>query len=407
MLRQAMFFLVAGCLIGWAVTHIILKSAWLTRSTIRFLRITMWIPFLLLFGMPGYFWLWLAATTLAVVYHFLSARYYLKYPHWESFSYTAGEVALQSLFFALLAQRSERSWGWMSFGATYNIQMGAVALTLVLALVVLVNFVFRRSFLMECEKRLTVHVKELQLSNRLFPLGVALLTIGWILVWHITCVTVDFKSSLYPIPALGHMGELLIAPSPWGEIWTSMVEVGGGILFGGLVALITSIFLARSEVAVNLVSKILLSMYITPIIVWIFAFIVVFPRGANEYQSFTTFFLGEGHKIMGVGFLVFYPCIRAFWAFRDSPVASRCLMAIADALPIAFVSMCFGELYAATAGLGFQMVIASATFKYEEALAWFFVTLTLLAALSTIFRLMARLSGLEPIGVEAIESKIR
>jgi hypothetical protein len=38
----------------------------------------MWIPFLLLFGMPGYFWLGIAATTLAVVYHYLSARFYLK-----------------------------------------------------------------------------------------------------------------------------------------------------------------------------------------------------------------------------------------------------------------------------------------------------------------------------------------
>jgi hypothetical protein len=78
MLRQAMFSLVAGGLIGWGVTHIILKSAWLTQSTIRFLRIAMWIPFLLLFGMPGYFWLGIAATMLAVVYHYLSARFYLK-----------------------------------------------------------------------------------------------------------------------------------------------------------------------------------------------------------------------------------------------------------------------------------------------------------------------------------------
>jgi ABC-type nitrate/sulfonate/bicarbonate transport system permease component len=275
-----------------------------------------------------------------------------------------------------------------------------------LALVVLINFVFRRSFLKECETRLVVHSEEFQLSNKLSPLGVALLTIGWVLVWHTTCLTNGFDPSLYPIPAIERVGELLIDASSWGEIRTSMVEVGGGIFFGGLLALATSIFLARSKVAANTASKILLAMYITPIILWMFAFIVVFPRGANDHQWFRTFFLGEGHKIMGVGFLVFFPCIRAFAAFRDSAVASRYLMAIADALPIAFVAMCFGEMFAATAGLGFQMVVAGATFQHEQTLAWFFITLTLLAALSTICRLMARVCGL-PVRVEAIKAEVR
>ncbi|HEY9663843.1 MAG TPA: hypothetical protein V6C65_35795, partial [Allocoleopsis sp.] len=400
-------FLVAGSLIGWGLTHIILKSAWLSQSTIRFLRIAMWIPFLLLFGIPAYFSLGIAATTLAVVYHYLSARLYLKYSNWKSFSYTLGEVALQSLFFALLIQRSERTWGWMLFGSTHNIQMGAVALVLILILVLLINLVFRRSFFTECEKRLAMHGKELQLSNKLFPLGVGLLTIGWILVWQTACITMRFDSSLCPIPALERVGEFLITASSWGEMRTSMVEIGGGIIFGSLLALATSIFLARSEAVTNVASQILQATYITPIVLWMFAFIFVFPHGAYDHHGLGTFFLGEGHKIMGVGFLVFFPCIRSFWAFRDSPVGSQCLMAIADALPIAFVAMCFGEMFAGTAGLGFQMVIASATFQYEQTLAWFFITLTLLAALSTIFRIIERVSSGGQFGVEAIKPEIR
>jgi ABC-type nitrate/sulfonate/bicarbonate transport system permease component len=61
-------------------------------------------------------------------------------------------------------------------------------------------------------------------------------------------------------------------------------------------------------------------------------------------------------------------------------------MAIDNALPFAFVAMLFGELWAATAGLGFVMTVASATYQTNKGLAGFLITVFLLVALSTTVR---------------------
>ena len=42
------------------------------------------------------------------------------------------------------------------------------------------------------------------------------------------------------------------------------------------------------------------------------------------------------------------------------------------------MAMLFGELFAATAGLGFMMVVAGATFQYQKGLAGFLITVFLL-----------------------------
>jgi ABC-type nitrate/sulfonate/bicarbonate transport system permease component len=49
-------------------------------------------------------------------------------------------------------------------------------------------------------------------------------------------------------------------------------------------------------------------------------------------------------------------------------------------------AMLFGELFAATAGLGFMMVTASASYQTHKGLAGFLITVFLLVALSTTLR---------------------
>jgi hypothetical protein len=90
MLRQAMFSLVVGGLLGWAIGFVILKSGWLSRATIRFLRIAMWFPFLLLFAVPATFMLGIASAMLATIYHYLTARLFLEFSSREAFGRAAG-----------------------------------------------------------------------------------------------------------------------------------------------------------------------------------------------------------------------------------------------------------------------------------------------------------------------------
>jgi len=100
-----------------------------------------------------------------------------------------------------------------------------------------------------------------------------------------------------------------------------------------------------------------------------------------------------GFEVIIEGFLTFYFFSRALWTFRDTPLLQRWLIAIDDALPIAFVAMLFSELYAATAGLGFQMIVAGATYQYQQGLGYFLITVILMSALSMILRITVRLSG--------------
>ena len=188
----------------------------------------------------------------------------------------------------------------------------------------------------------------------------------WLLLWELTCVTFLYETA-GAFPAIQRVGELLFTHDAWHNIFVSLVEIGGGVLFGGLLALTVSSVTHRSEMIQRVIVKILPPVYLSPIALWLLVhyFVFLFRDDLNWSR---TFFVGVGHKIMGVGLLTFFPMIQTSWAFRDAPLLRRCLFAIDDALPIAFVAMLFGELYGATAGLGFQLTVASATYQRQQGL---------------------------------------
>jgi ABC-type nitrate/sulfonate/bicarbonate transport system permease component len=207
-----------------------------------------------------------------------------------------------------------------------------------------------------------------------------------------------------PFPAIQRVGELLVSHEPWHDILISLAEIGGGIIFGGLIALAVSTVMNRSGEIQHAIANISPVTYLSPIVLWllVFQFVLPFDASMNWYRSF---FLSVGHKMMGVGLVTFFPLLQTMWAFRDTPVPTRLLIAIDDALPMAFIAMCFGELYAATAGLGFQMVVESATFKFQESLAWFLITVISLSALSMFLRLMVKLSGVQAGQTQASDAR--
>src|SRR6266705_6449321 len=49
MLRQIIFSLVSGWVLGVAIGSLVLYNSWLSEATIRFLRIGLWLPFLVIF----------------------------------------------------------------------------------------------------------------------------------------------------------------------------------------------------------------------------------------------------------------------------------------------------------------------------------------------------------------------
>jgi len=126
--------------------------------------------------------------------------------------------------------------------------------------------------------------------------------------------------------------------------------------------------------------------HISAIVLWLIVFVV----WLNWFEQNRSNFIYFWHKVIAVGCLTFFTLFQALWGFRDRPIFYRILLAIDDALPIAFVAMVFGEAYAATQGLGFLIVVASATQQSDRAIAGCLVTFALMVGLSFVLRWTAR-----------------
>jgi ABC-type nitrate/sulfonate/bicarbonate transport system permease component len=99
--------------------------------------------------------------------------------------------------------------------------------------------------------------------------------------------------------------------------------------------------------------------------------------------------LGKGHwlKAVIVAATSFSSFAEIFWGFRGAPLVPRILLAVDNALPYAFVGMLFGELWAATSGLGFFTIVARAAGNRTEALASALITLGLMVSVSFVLKL--------------------
>ena len=74
------------------------------------------------------------------------------------------------------------------------------------------------------------------------------------------------------------------------------------------------------------------------------------------------------------------------WSYTNLGLVGRLLLAVDEALPYAFLSMFFAEAYAATAGLGFLILVTRATGFIAGALAIALITFGLLVFISSMLR---------------------
>lgn len=156
---------------------------------------------------------------------------------------------------------------------------------------------------------------------------------------------------------------------------------------GGSLALI--VFALLSPITLrNLLFLLLPLTYISSLVLWLLVFVFLFFFHLVEpgWQGFIYFW----NKVIAVGCLTFFLWVQALWGLRNHSWPFCILLAVDDALPIAFVAMLFGELMAATAGLGFVMTVASATYQYDKGLAGFLITAGLLAGISSSLRFVAK-----------------
>jgi ABC-type nitrate/sulfonate/bicarbonate transport system permease component len=188
---------------------------------------------------------------------------------------------------------------------------------------------------------------------------------------------IDFRPS--PLDVLKAASFLLSSGEIWNDINVSLLEIGVGVLMGGALAFLILAVISPLASVRNIVFQLLPVTYMSPIVLWLLIFPLTLQSGFSLW-----------HKGAGIGLLTFFPFFQALWGLRRHRFSYRVLLAIDDSLPIAFVIMLFAELMAATAGLGFMMTVASATYQIDKALVGFFITAALIVGISSALRFTAK-----------------
>ena len=383
MLRQIILVTVPGSLIGIAFANRILVSRGLTEATLRFLRLGIWVPFFLLFTISTYTVIWaVAAAVLCSCYFYLVARRLLAFRGHDVVSYVGRETILQMLFFSLLADLWLGTWKWFAFVSTYETSMGLQVLATIVIFLGFIYWIFRSKFESMASARGIVLRQETDTSNWSSLAGVTVLTVCCFLIWQV------FASVFFYYPGPVDVFRTLIAllagnETIWTDVKISLLEIFLGLILSfAMVLIATGLSIPTRSRAFAF--PILPLSHISPVVVYLLVFISL-----PMYVTIPDW-LGVSHKAVAVGLLSFFPLFQAFWGLRNQPKVYRVLMSFDDALPYAFVTMMFGEAMAATAGLGFVMIVANATVQRDKGFAAFLITTALLVCLSSIVRIIAR-----------------
>jgi ABC-type nitrate/sulfonate/bicarbonate transport system permease component len=382
-LRRVIVFSVLGYCVGIGIASLVLRSSTVTKALLRFLRLGVWFPFLVFFAVAqGFIILGIAAVTLSACYQYLVARFVLMVSKHQAWTNVAREAVLQAFFFVMISEFWLSNWlsNWIVLFQSPAWQ-GAVTTGFWVCIVVVgflfvVNWCFRFSFNDAASMRGAIVTKELKSGSWYSLCGALVFVIIAFVVWQLSR-----PSALEVVQAgvsLFKSGEI------WWDIRNSILEVLGGVIFSGSVALVVFWVLSTYTAYSKLLFLMFPLTYISPIVTspfWLFIFYLL-----DNYQYFSLPF----HRLFIVGSLAFYPLLQVLWGLREQPLRYRILLAVDDALPIAFVAMLLAEVYAATAGLGFLMVIASTVRQTDKGLVGFILTVALLVGLSSILRSIAK-----------------
>ena len=406
MLQAAVASTVGGG-IGVGIAELALKSKRCTQSTIRFLRLGMWLPFFVAWAAPIWWIRWgevlqaplWAERILRVViaispnvifagcYYHLSARYILQLNQRSALSVIASSILLQAVLFSFLAQVFLYRDGWQWFPYPGHAWMARPVATILLVggFLLLLQRITGNDFEKTAEMTSIATVRQLRDSNWITFLAAGILWFLCFAFWDRFYVFLRDFFAIAPFWLVIRASYRLLTTGSmianmestlWHDVAVSAQEITEGLLVSGVLAFI-AVRVLRAAAGLRLrVSWLFVFGNTLPIVVAI----MLMP------------WLGVNHWLRAVivGAVSFLPFAQSLWGLRDQAVVSRILLALDNALPYAFVGMLFGELWAATAGLGFFLVVARALGNRTEALATSLITLGLMLSVSFILRFVIR-----------------
>lgn len=376
----------AGAFLGVLLGYVILRSSWLTRATICFLRVGRWAPFLIFFTLAIQLTvatyqplsrLWISAygaltVALTACYAFLVARHVSSLPFQASLRTIVRPVVIRGLFISLFLDMSVWAELWVVFPGKTPI--GYAVFILLAIMILLLNWASRYDFDHAAADRATVLVKELKYDNGSSFWGASLLVVSCFVLWGALTGTV-FNVS--PIEVFRSLHGLFTEKEFYRDVVVSLGEISVGIVLGGGAAAVFVFVLDRTIQKTGIIDGLLQATQVAPI-AWL------------PDQFGLPFVLLHKWSTLCVAVFSFYAFARAYWGLRHERAVCRILLAVDEALPYGAVAVVYGEMMNATAGLGFEMVVMGATYQTSKGLASFVTLLFLVATMSTILRWLAK-----------------
>jgi ABC-type nitrate/sulfonate/bicarbonate transport system permease component len=406
---------------GISLGKLIRRNDWLTRSTIRLLRLGMWLPIFLLWSYPSSFlykpaifqmlpflkWTGsapllvstIAGSLATITVFFGSCYYYLARRHLGSRFHASHDrlhlrrdIFFLALLVCLLWQNSYGN-GWpyrWIFGAVmrgesnrfsnlflYITVISWLAMFLLMIVVFVSNRVFRWSLDGAADSRRNLLSVELQNTNLRSLLGASLSAVVALLLWQLLNQPLE-TYLLIPRPGEVLQATISLLTSEGSSLWpdtrVSLLVILGGILWAGLFATPLVELCYRS--GFRRCGGLLALSCLSPVVL----------------RDAAILWLGMGAMRMAfsVSCFAFFPLVLGLWSYRQLSLPARVLVSIDEALPYAFLGMLTNETYSSTQGLGFFIATAASTLQTAKAFAVSLFLFGLLAALSGILRWMIK-----------------
>jgi ABC-type nitrate/sulfonate/bicarbonate transport system permease component len=410
--------LIAGG-VGILASKLIQCNEWLANSTQRLLRLGMWLPFFVLWGLPIWrsgkknYWeleVWLEAITLGVAAAgptiFLGACYY----HLASrnapplanrrdrFNVLRPIFHLALLISILWQLYFVTAWPWKWANTEFYIVAAWAAAVIITGIELLMNLITGWWPGRDSKSPPAVLTRESRLGDTRSLMGAAGITMVGLIVWQLcsnffneVVTPAEASRAVYTLLVTGTAKVMLGANTIWNDVQVSFLEMIAGFAVAALIVLLVSEVFSRTS-SLKPALGVLSLISVAPI--------VLASRGI--------FWVGIGfwQKALTIVCFVFFPLLQALWSYRTTRVLPRLLIAIDEALPYAFLGMVFGEAYAATAGLGILILVAGAKLFAAEQIATSFITFAFLAVISTVMRLFVkRLISVDKEAVPAINNE--
>jgi ABC-type nitrate/sulfonate/bicarbonate transport system permease component len=389
---------------GVALGYMIHKRELLSYYTLRFLRLGLWLPVYLFWGLSVWripilddgFMLTLnkigtgviatgPSVFLAGCYNYLYARAQTYGDKTKIGFVLFREVLLFALLLTLLWQLffpRVWPWGWLvhSLAANYAV-VSAIAAT-----VFLVNLLCGWTLRDRADSSDARRIDEFQRRNSHPLIALLFLILVMLTLWQVVGSTVRNKFGIAAPMEVGQaIFQLLVTSSNafmdkrtmtiWFDIEASLFNIFAGV---GLTTLLAMAFVKAGSkyLSLKLSSLIMALTCLAPI--------------ALGNLVMTWFGIGIFQKIITLVCFSFFPLAQAFWNYRSSQLLPKILLSIDAGLPYAFMGMVFSEAMAATAGIGFFMIMFPANGHLAEGAATGLIAFALLTVISLALRFTAR-----------------